>query len=411
MRSFSSHSKETFAALDIGTSKVASFVGMQTDEGVVELIGAGVVPSDGVRGGAVSNVRDASDSIRESLAEAEKSSGTTIRSVVVGIAGTDVNSKEANISQGFGERGREIQAGDVSKLRDRARAGLSEDEIALHVEPQEYVIDGRISTTDPIGMWGIKLDFYALVITASVAAVNNLRRCVRLAGAEATELVLEPVASAEAVLDSDEKLLGTAVLDLGGGTSDLAIYQRGALRATAPISMGGEAVTTDLAKVLGAPMHVAENLKISLGLSGAAAAEGLESIEVTPIGGGAVHDVPATLVSDVIRARLEEILEAAARALEAKRFREPLAGGVVLTGGTSRIKGLEELAERFFRVRTRCGTVRDIRGDRGIVLSPEHATGMGLLLRAAVSGRTVRRTGSTPGRIWAWIRERWNDLG
>lgn len=366
------------------------------------------MPSGGVRSGAINNVHEASERIRRSIEEAERTSEIKVKSVIVGIAGRDVESKEIRISQGFGERGREILASDIEKLEERARNSLSEEEIALHIEPQQYLIDGRISTENPMGMWGIKLDYHALVITASIAAVNNLKRCVHLAGAEISQFVLEPVASAEAVLDRDERLLGVAVLDMGGGTSDLAIYQRGSLRATVPINMGGEAVTMDLAKVLGAPLGVAEQLKLTYGLSGG---HDGETIQVYKIGGDTASDVPIALVNDVIRARMEEILEVAAKALEIKRFREPLAGGIVVTGGTARMTQICELASRHFKVRVRRGEVRDVRGDTDIIHAPEHATGLGLIIRAAASVTNSNDQNVNVRRLWKWIRNRWKDFG
>jgi len=397
-----------YTAVDIGTSKIATLVGRINEEGSIELLGAGVVPSGGVRSGAINNVHEAAERIHRSIEDAERTSEIKINSVIVGIAGRDVESKEIRISQGFGERGREILSSDIDKLEERARNGLSEEEIALHIEPQQYLIDGRISTENPVGMWGIKLDFHALVITASVAAVNNLKRCVRLAGADISQFVLEPVASAEAVLDRDERLLGAAVLDMGGGTSDLAIYQRGSLRATVPIEMGGEAVTMDLAKVLGTPLGVAEQLKLTYGLGGGTNGE---TIQVYKIGGDTASDVPIALINDVIRARMEEILETAAKALEIKRFREPLAGGIVVTGGTARMTQLCELATRHFKVRVRRGQVRDVRGDAEIIHAPEHATGLGLIIRAANSDTSSDDRDLTFRRLWKWVRNRWKDFG
>jgi len=405
---FSTPDFPVYSAVDIGTSKIATLVARINEEGSIELLGTGVVPSGGVRSGAINNVHEASERIRRSIEEAERTSEIRVKSVIVGIAGRDVESKEIRISQGFGERGREILASDIEKLEERARNSLSEEEIALHIEPQQYLIDGRISTENPMGMWGIKLDYHALVITASIAAVNNLKRCVHLAGAEISQFVLEPVASAEAVLDRDERLLGVAVLDMGGGTSDLAIYQRGSLRATVPINMGGEAVTMDLAKVLGAPLGVAEQLKLTYGLSGG---HDGETIQVYKIGGDTASDVPIALVNDVIRARMEEILEVAAKALEIKRFREPLAGGIVVTGGTARMTQICELASRHFKVRVRRGEVRDVRGDTDIIHAPEHATGLGLIIRAAASVTNSNDRNVNVRRLWKWIRNRWKDFG
>lgn len=403
----------TFAAVDVGTSKVASFVGRLGDNGDTELLGMGVVQSAGLRTGAVSSVGSAADTVRASIREAEASSGERVRGVVVGIAGGEVKSRPFAGELVLGERSREILAKDVVRLREKIRnANITDDEVLLHIEPQEYIIDGRTLSADPVGMWGIRLELRSLVVTASLAAVNNLRRSIEMAGAEMVDLVLEPLASADAVFNSDERLLGAALVDLGAGTSDVAVFQRGAIRSSVVINLGGELVTKDLAMVLRSPLDAAEELKRQVGILHQAPSEEGETRDVAGIGESGVRRVPVSLISDIIRARVEEILEQVASVIEVKAFPEPLAGGVILTGGASKMKGLLPLAQKMLRVPTRCGYPRGMSGAPSLLGSPEHATGLGLLMRAATLSRSPAsrsRAGGTS--VWNWIKERWKELG
>lgn len=399
------------AALDIGTSKVAAFVAKTDLDGEMELLGAGVVKSEGVRTGAVNNITQASSCIREALQEAEQTSGLRIRTVAAGIAGSEMVGRQVEVELPLGEKSREISVRDLTRLSEKIQgSNISADEILLHVEPQEYMIDGRTATADPVGMWGNRLELEALVVTASVSAVNNIRRCIRLGGAETGELILEPLASAEAVLDDDERLLGTGILDLGGGTSDLALFQRGAIRTSFVIPLGGDLVTRDLAMVLRAPMQAAEELKQNVGLTGQHD-EHPETLHVGGVGEAEGKEVPGSLVSEIIRARMEEILGFAAKIFAEKSFREPLAGGVVLTGGTSKMKGLEELASKLLKMPVRCGRAHGIKGDDSVVGSPEHATGMGILLRVADMASGGGGSKRPHDGLWHMIKQGWKALG
>jgi len=221
---------------------------------------------------------------------------------------------------------------------------------------------------------------------------------------------LEPLASADAVLDEDERFLGTGLLDMGGGTSDVALFQRGSIRSSAVIPLGGDLVTRDLAVVLRAPMKAAEELKQTVGLKGSMDQE-IETVRLDGVGDTEFRDVPSSLVSDIIKARMEEILESAARVFAEKSFRELLTGGVVLTGGTSKMKGLEDLASNILKMPVRCGNAKDVRGDDAVITCPEHATGMGLLIRVADrmqrNGELIRyRRG-----LLQWIKDAWKELG
>jgi cell division protein FtsA len=405
-------SRETvLAALDIGTSKVAALVAKRSPGGQLELLGAGVVKSEGVRTGAVNNITQASSCIREALKEAEQTGGVRIRTVAAGIAGSEMVGRQVEVELLLGEKSREITVRDLARLSEKIEgSNISTDEILLHVEPQEYVIDGRTSTADPVGMWGNRLQLEALVITASVSAVNNIRRCIRLGGAEVGELILEPLASAEAVLDDDERLLGTGLLDLGGGTSDLALFQRGAIRTSFVIPLGGDLVTRDLAMVLRAPLQASEELKKNVGLTGQSDQQP-ELLHVGGVGEAEGKDVPGSLVSEIIKARMEEILGFAAKVFAERSFREPLAGGVVLTGGTSKMKGLEDLASKLLRMPVRCGRTNGITGDDDIVRSPAHSTGVGLLLRVAQMSSGDGRQKRHHDRLWHLIKEGWKALG
>ncbi|MBN1423882.1 cell division protein FtsA [Candidatus Fermentibacteria bacterium] len=411
MRRFRVHN--TFAALDVGTSKVACFVGRCDGRDGIEVLGMGVVPSEGMRSGAVSSVGVAAECIRASIAEAEASSNARVRSVVAGIAGGEVKSRPFQSELALGERSREIVPRDIIRLREKIRAStISGDEVLLHIEPQEYVIDGRTVSANPLGMWGIRIELNSLVVTASLAWVNNLRRSIQLAGVATTDLVLEPLASADAVFDDDERMLGAALIDMGGGTSDVALFQRGAIRSSVVISLGGELVTRDLAMVLRAPMSAAEDLKVRVGLVHTALGDEEETVEVAGIGETPTRTIPVSLVGEIIRARIEEILEQVAAVLDAKTFREPLAGGIVLTGGASKMKGLLPLAQRILRMPTRCGYPRRVTGVPELLGSPEHATGMGLLRRAStLYQNSGSGAGSSVPNVWHWLKERWKELG
>ncbi len=402
---------EVFSALDIGTSKVAAFVARIDDEDWVELLGVGVVKSEGVRTGAVNNVRKAADCIREAIAEAEMSSGVTIQSVATGIAGREMQSRAVETELVLGEKSREIGQKDLIRLTQRIEgSSVSDEEVLLHVEPQQYIIDGRTSTIDPVGMWGNRLALHALVVNASKSVVNNLRRCVKMGGADVGDLVLEPLASADAVLDEDERFLGTGLLDMGGGTSDVALFQRGSIRSSAVIPLGGDLVTRDLAVVLRAPMRAAEELKQAVGLKGVLDQEN-ETIRLDAVGDAEFRDVPSSLVSEIIKARMQEILESAAKVFAEKSFREPLAGGVVLTGGTSKMKGLEDLASNILKMPVRCGSAKDVRGDDAVITCPEHATGMGLLIRVADRMQRDGELAQDRRGLLKWIKDAWKELG
>jgi cell division protein FtsA len=373
----------SYVGLDIGTTKVAVVVAEPDERGALKVVGVGYAPSNGIRRGVVVDLENTVQSIRIAVAEAERMAGIPVRTVVTGIAGEHVRSINSRGVIAVSRGGSEIGPDDVARVVEAARAvAIPGDREVLHVIPQEYVVDDQAGIRNPIGMSGVRLEAEVHIVTGATTSARNVEKAVQRAGLRTGPLVLEPLASAYAVLAPDEKELGCLLIDLGGGTSDMALFYDGAVRHTAVIGLGGNNVTHDLAIGLRTPTESAEELKIRHGCATAARLSPEEMVEVAGVGGREPRPIARQLLASMIEPRMEEIFTMVYREAKKSIFTDLLAGGVVLTGGGASMNGVEELAERIFEMPVRRGVPRGITGAREAVEDPRYATAVGLLLYA-----------------------------
>jgi cell division protein FtsA len=369
--------------LDIGTTKVAAVIAQPDESGELKIVGVGHAPSTGLRRGVVVHLEKTVEAIRAAVAEAERMAGIPVRQVTAGIAGEHVRSINSRGVIAVSNGGAEIGRDDVSRVVEAARAvAIPGDREVFHVIPQEYAVDDTAGVRNPVGMSGVRLEADVHIVTGASTVARNLERAVQLSGLKASTLVLEPLASAASVLTEDEKQLGCLLLDLGGGTTDLALFYEGAIRHTAVIGLGGANVTQDLAIGLRTPPESAEELKIRHGSALADAVDPAEEVEVRGVGGRESTRVSREILATMIQPRLEEIFTMVYREVKKNIFSDLLAGGVVLTGGGANLQGIEDLAERIFEMPVRRGLPRQLAGIRDAVEDPRYATAAGLVLFA-----------------------------
>jgi len=373
--------KNLIVGLDIGTSKVAAIVGEVKDDGSIEVVGVGSHPSRGLKKGVVVNIESTVQSIQRAVEEAELMAGCEIHAVHAGIAGNHIRSLNSHGIVAI--RDREVSAGDVDRVIDAARAvAIPADQRILHILPQEFIIDNQDGIREPVGMAGVRLEARVHIVTGAVSAAQNIIKCVRRCGLEVDDLILEQLSSAVAVLSEDEKELGVCLVDIGGGTTDIAVFTEGAIRHTAVIPIAGNQVTNDIAVALRTPTQHAEEIKLKYAsaLSQLAGAE--EVIEVPSIGERPARRLSRQTLAEVVEPRYEELLTLVQAELQRSGFENLIAGGVVLTGGSSRIPGLVELAEEVFHMPVRLGIPQNVGGLADVVTNPAYATGVGLLVFA-----------------------------
>ncbi len=366
--------------LDIGTTKICVIVG-EVDDKRIDIIGIGTHPSKGLKKGMVVNIDSTVESVKRAVEEAELMAGVEINSVYTGIAGGHI--------QGLNGRGviavkeGEITRGDIERVLDAAKVvSIPVDREILHVIPQEFIVDGQDGIRDPIGMSGTRLEACVHIITGAVTSAQNIVKCVKKAGLDAVDVVLQPLASSEAVLTQEEKDLGVLVVDIGGGTTDMAIFVEGAVRHTAVLPIGGNHLTNDIAIGLRTPPLEAEKLKIRYGCALTEMVKENETVEVASVGGRSPRIMSRQLLSEVIEPRAEEIFTLVAAEIEKAGFEDKVPSGVVLTGGSSLTPGMVELCEQILNLPTRLGVPSNMGGLIDIVRSPMYATGVGLLLYA-----------------------------
>ncbi len=365
--------------LDIGTSKVAAIVGEITYDGDVEVIGIGSSPSRGLKKGVVVNLESTVNSIRRAIEEAELMSGCQIDSVFAGIAGSHIRSLNSHGIVAI--RDKEVLQYDIERVIDSARAvAIPADQKILHILPQEFVIDQQEGIKEPIGMSGIRLEARVHMVTGSVSAAQNIIKCIRRCDLEVDDIVLEQLASCTAVLTDDEKELGVCLIDIGGGTTDIAIFSGGAIRHTAVIPIAGDQVTNDIAVALRTPTKSAEQIKCEYACALTQLAIGDESIEVPSIGDRAPRMISKHNLAEIIEPRYEELLLLVQAELRRSGFEEMIAAGIVLTGGSSKVTGLIELAEEIFHMPVRLGLPQHVSGLTDIIQNPIYSTGVGLLI-------------------------------
>lgn len=371
--------RNLIVGLDIGTSKVAAIVGELTSEGNIEVIGIGSTPSRGLKKGVVVNLESTVQSIQRAIEEAELMAGCQIKSVFAGIAGSHIRSLNSHGVVAIKDK--EVSQYDIDRVIDSARAvAIPADQKILHILPQEFVIDLQEGIKEPIGMSGIRLEARVHMVTGSVSASQNIIKCIRRCGLEVEDIVLEQLASCNAVLTEDEKDLGVCLIDIGGGTTDIAIFAEGAIKHTAVIPIAGDQVTNDIAVALRTPTVNAEEIKrnYACALTQLADVEGV--IEVPSIGDRAPRKISMQNLAEIVEPRYEELMLLVQSELRRSGYEDLIAAGIVLTGGSSRVKGLIELAEEIFHVPVRMGTPQNVTGLTEVIKNPAHSTGVGLLM-------------------------------
>ena len=389
--------------LDIGTSKVVAIVAEATDEGEMEIIGIGAHPSRGLKKGVVVNIESTVQSIQRAIEEAELMAGCQIQTVSAGIAGSHIRSLNSHDIVAIRES--EVGAGDVARVIDAAKAvAIPADQKILHVLPQEFVIDKQEGIKEPIGMSGVRLEAKVHMVTGAVSAAQNIIKCVRRCGLEVDDIILEQLASSYAVLTEDEKELGVCLVDIGGGTTDIAVFTDGAIQHTAVIPIAGYQVTNDIAVALRTPMQHAEEIKIKYACALRQLASADESIEVPSVGDRPPRRLSRQTLAEVVEPRYEELLRLIQKELRRSGFEDLIAAGVVLTGGSSKMEGVIELAEEIFHMPVRLGVPQYVSGLVDVVRNPIYATGVGLLLFGHQHGDDRRVDTLSGGGKSTWDR-------
>ena len=373
--------RNLIVSLDIGTSKVVALVGCITDDGQLEIIGYGSHPARGLKRGVVVNIESTVQSIQRAVEEAELMAGCRIHSVYTGIAGSHIRSLNSHgIVPIKGKYDKGVTQTDVDRVIDAARAvAIPADQKVLHILPQEFIIDDQVGIRDPIGMFGVRLEAKVHMVTGAVSAAQNIIKCVERCGLEVADIILEQLASSYSVLSDDEKELGVCLVDIGGGTTDIAIFTDGAIRHTAVIPIAGDQATNDVAVALRTPAQSAEKIKIDYGCAVAAMADNNDMIQVSSVGKRPGRQFTKRALAEVLEPRYEELFRLIQGELRRSGFEELIAAGIVLTGGASKVEGALDLAESVFEMPVRLGAPHRVMGLEDVTGDPIFATGIGLL--------------------------------
>lgn len=404
-----------FVGLDIGTTKIACIISELDSSGELKLIGVGVSPSDGLRKGVVVNIDKTVRSIQKAVEEAELMAGVDVDAVWVGIAGDHIRAINSRGVVAISRDDNEITEMDVLRAIDAAKAvSIPMDREILHVIPQEFVVDDQKGIKDPIGMCGVRLETQVHIITGAVTSAQNIYKSVDKAGLKVIDLVLEPLASCYAVLEKDEKELGVALVDMGGGTTDIAIYFDESIRHTAVVGLGGKNVTSDIAIGIRTPIERAEEIKKQYGCSYSPLVKNNEFISVPGVGGREQREVSRAVLSSIIEPRMEEILSLTLREIKRTEYADMLGAGVVLTGGGSLMDGVQELAEKVFEMPVKLGIPSGFGGLTEAAKSPIHATGVGLCMYGMEQSKNRKGKKTLSGddnfkkifdRMKSWVKE------
>jgi cell division protein FtsA len=376
----------TIVGLDIGTTKISVIIAEMTPEGSANIVGVGFHPSTGMRRGVVVNIDKTTEAIEQAVEQAERMAGVEVLSVFAGIAGDHIRSINSKgviaVSREKGKpHANEISQRDVDRVIDAAKAvALPMDREVLHVLPQEFIVDNQEGVKDPIGMSGVRLEADVHIITGAVTSAQNIYRCVKKTGISVRDLVLEPLASSYAVLSQDEKELGVGLLDFGGGTTDIAIFYNGSIRHTSVIGFGGEYVTRDIALGLKTPLDQAESIKLEHGCACESRARGDQVLSIPGVGGRPPREVSRSVLASIIKPRVQEIFELALHEIKNSGCYDLLTTGIVLTGGSALLEGIDELAEEVFGLPVKIGRPSGLGGLMETASSPIHATSVGLVL-------------------------------
>ncbi len=383
--------KNLIVGMDVGTSKVVAIVGEVNEDGNIEVVGIGTHPSRGLKKGVVVNIESTVHSIQRAVEEAELMAGCDIHSVYTGIAGSHVRSLNSHGIVAI--RDKEVSAGDVDRVIDAARAvAIPADQKILHILPQEFVIDNQEGIREPVGMSGVRLEAKVHMVTGAESAAQNIVKCVQRCGLEVDDIVLEQLASSYAVLTDDEKELGSCIVDIGGGTTDIAVF------------LGGAQVTNDIAVSMRTPTQYAEEIKIKYACALSQLANPDETIEVPSVGERPPRRLARQTLAEIVEPRYEELFGLVRDELRRSGFEELIAAGVVITGGSAKMEGAVELAEEVFHMPVRLGAPQYVEGLMDVIRNPIHATGVGLLLygNENLSRRDRRSTpiGGNMGEVW-----------
>lgn len=365
--------------LDIGTSKVVAIVGKQKADGTIEVVGIGSHPSRGLKRGVVVNIETTVQAIQRAVEEAELMAGCRIHSVFAGIAGSHIRSMNSHGIVAI--RDREVTQADIDRVIDAAQAvAIPADQKILHILPQEFVIDNQEGIKEPLGMSGVRLEAKVHLVTCAVNAAQNIEKCVKRCTLEVDDIILEQLASSYAVLTDDEKELGVCVVDIGGGTTDIAVFTGGAIRYTAVIPIAGDQVTNDIAMALRTPTQNAEEIKIKYACALTQLAGADETIKVPSVGDRPPRDLSRQALAEVVEPRYEELFTLVQSELRRSGFEDLIPAGIVLTGGSSSMEGVVELAEEIFHMPVRLAVPQGVAGMTDVVNNPIYATGVGLLI-------------------------------
>ena len=372
---------DLLVGLDIGTTKICAVVGEATQEGV-DVVGIGTSPSTGLRKGVVVNIDQTVQSIKKALEEAELMAGCEIRSVYAGIAGSHI--KGFNSHGVIAVKGGEVTQKDIERVIDAAKAvAIPLDREVIHILPQEYIVDDQRGIADPLGMAGVRLEVKVHIVTGAVTSAQNIVRSCHRAGLDVSDIVLESLASSKAVLNEEEREIGVGLVDIGGGTTDLAIFANDSIKHTSVLALGGTNLTNDIAFGLRTPMASAEQIKVDYSCALADMVTQEETIEVSSVGGREQRNLSRRVLAEICEPRIEEILGLVDQELVRSGYKNLIGAGTVLTGGTALIEGIQELAEQIFDLPTRVGYPRQVGGLKDVVMNPMYATAVGLLLYGA----------------------------
>ncbi len=386
------NNNEMIVGLDIGTSKVVAIVGEITPEGSLNIVGIGSHQSRGLKKGVVVNIESTVASIQRAVEEAELMAGCQIHSVYAGIAGNHIRSLNSHGIVAI--RDKEVTPLDVERVIDAAQAvAIPADQKVLHILPQEFVIDNQEGVKEPLGMSGVRLEAKVHLVTCAVNAAQNIEKCIRRCGLEPEDTILEQLASSYAVLTDDEKELGVCMVDIGGGTTDIAIFTEGSIKHTGVIPIAGDQVTNDIAMALRTPTQHAEEIKMKYACALTQLAAADQTIKVPSVGDRPPRDLSRQALAEVVEPRYDELFTLVQAELRRSGYEDLLAAGIVLTGGTSKMEGVVELAEEIFHMPVRLGSPQNVSGLSDIVKNPIYSTGVGLLMY----GLKQRRSSFTKG--------------
>lgn len=398
-------SRNLLVGLDIGTSKCVSVIGEVMQDGQIEIVGAGSHPSRGMNRGDVVNIEATVQAIRRAVENAEHMASCRAQGVYVGLSGTHI--KSFNSTGVAPIRAREVSEKDVESVIDAARAmAIPADQKILHVIPQEFVVDGREGIHEPVRMSGVRLEARVHMVTGSVSAAQNIYKCVESCGLRVDKLILQHLASSDAVLLPDERDLGVCMVDIGGGTSDIAVFKGGAIRHTAVLPIAGNQVTNDISVAFRTPTQYAEEIKVKFGCALPQMAQAHEEIEVKSVGDNPPRRLSRQTLADVIKPRYEELFRFIRKELHRSDWYDVIAGGVVLTGGSAQMPGVLELAEQVFEVPVRLGVPHNVRGLKDVLKDPAYATAVGLLLHGRQLQPRMQSAGNKAGGGTAYALER-----